>query len=103
MSVVLHSIRKETETCVTLLDIVSKLFDQVLSGLVPLVFASIVVLQSHLGIVEGSSTQTTILVRVLQINLSDRGSCADCWVHKMLHTTLCGRFLVSIITIWSQT
>ena len=73
-----------------MLDIVSELFEQVPSGLIPLVFASIVVLQSHLGIVEGSSTQGTVLVRVLQINLCAGSGRGACWVQKMFRITLRG-------------
>lgn len=90
----------EAGPCVTLL--VSKLFEELLSGLIPLVFAPIIVLQSHLGIVKGSSTQDTILIRVLQINLCAGGSCGNCWVQK-LHITLLGWFLNSTIRIPTQT
>lgn len=52
-----------------LLILVPELFEQFLFGAVPLVFASIVVLLSHLWVVERSRTQRTVFVGILEINL----------------------------------
>ena len=52
--------------CCTLLGILSQVLQHPLPGLVPLVFASIVVLQGHLGVVERGSTQGAV-VGVLQV------------------------------------
>lgn len=72
---------------VTLLDFVSELLQQLVSALIPLVFAAVVVLQSHLGIVEGGSTQGTVSVWVRQINIragDSRGSFGVWGLHTPL-------------------
>lgn len=85
-------LHREAGPYVTLLDIVSKPFEHLLSALISLVFAPIVMLQSHLGIVKRSSTQDTMLIRVLQISLCAEGGCDYCRVWK-LHTPVLGWFL----------
>lgn len=67
---------------VTLFDMVFHPFQQLLPAQVPLVLTPVVVLQSHVGVVEGGSAQRTVLVWVLQVGLC-AGRRRDLWVQQV--------------------
>lgn len=67
----------------TLFDVVFYPLEQLLPAQVPLMLTSVVVLQSHVGVIEGGSAQGTVLVGILQVNLCGGRRCRHLWVQQV--------------------
>lgn len=67
----------------TLFDVVFYPLEQLLPAQVPLMLTSVVVLQSHVGVIESGSAQGTVLVGILQVNLCGGRRCRDLWVQQV--------------------